>query len=80
MLPFVREYVSDGLKTPSEPLLVDPQIGQVNQHPEAFGRSLRERIDIDHAQDSGLTVAPAGFDDSARGLLKEAVVQPAGNA
>ena len=80
IVDFVCEDLANALKTATQALLVDPEIGQVDQHSESICRSVCKCAGIERAEHRGLAVSAAGLDDTARGLLKRAVVQAAGNA
>ena len=58
----------------SQSILVDPDVGQVDEHAEAVGRTASECLRVSCTQDRDLSVASAGLDDLLGCFVKDAVV------
>ena len=64
----------------TQTFLVDPDIGEVDEHAKTIGRAASQSFRGSGNQNRGLAVLSAGLDDLLGSLLKEAMVKPTWNA
>ena len=72
--------VLDHSEAITQSFLVDPDIGQIDEHVKSVGRSASKGFRVGGTQDRDLAVLSAGLDDLLGSFLKEAVVEPTWNA